>query len=126
MEELGADAAAGSQSPVATMGPPDQGVTGSPGSEPLPGVKGWELPGPAPMEIDVPDPLPSGGGGPSNVQCTSSTKSSTKPRQGTWMSTSYITQSSLPPGSYATTSRLTRSPWGLADDVHSTMKSAST
>jgi hypothetical protein len=48
------------------MGPPDQGVTGSPGSEPLPGVKGWELPRPAPMEIDVPDP-PLGGGG--TVQC---------------------------------------------------------
>jgi hypothetical protein len=38
--------------------PPDQGVTGSPGSEPLPGVKGRELPGPAPMEMDAPDPPP--------------------------------------------------------------------
>jgi hypothetical protein len=58
MEEPGAVAAAGSQSSMATMGPPDQGVTGSPGSEPLPGVKGRELPGPAPMEMDAPDPPP--------------------------------------------------------------------
>jgi hypothetical protein len=39
------------------MGPPDQGVTGSPGSEPLSDAKGRELPGPAPMERDAPDPL---------------------------------------------------------------------
>jgi hypothetical protein len=81
VEESGAVTATGSQSLVATMGPPDQGVTGSLGSEPLPGVKGRELPGPAPMEIDAPDPRR--GEGPSNVRCTSSAKSSTKPRQGT-------------------------------------------
>jgi hypothetical protein len=63
MEEPGAATAAGSQSPVATMGPPDQGVTGSPGLEPLPCIKGRELPGPAPMEIDAPDPPPPRGGG---------------------------------------------------------------
>jgi hypothetical protein len=56
MQEPGAVAAAGSQSPVAIMGPPDQGVTRSPGLEPLPGVKGRELPGPAPMEMDASDP----------------------------------------------------------------------
>jgi hypothetical protein len=38
------------------MGPPGQGVTGSPGSELPPGAKGRELPGPAPMEMDAPDP----------------------------------------------------------------------
>jgi hypothetical protein len=43
------------------MSPPNQGVTGSPGLEPLPSVKGRELPGPAPMEIDAPDPPPQGG-----------------------------------------------------------------
>jgi hypothetical protein len=51
------------------------------------------------------------GFGPSNVQCTSSAKSSMKPRQGTWRSTSCFMQSSLPPGSYDTTSRLTGSQW---------------
>jgi hypothetical protein len=48
VEEPGAIAAAESQSLVATMGP-------------LPGVKGRELPGHAPMEMDALDP-PSGGG----------------------------------------------------------------
>jgi hypothetical protein len=38
------------------MGPPDQGVMGSPGSELPPGAKCRELPGPAPMEMDAPDP----------------------------------------------------------------------
>jgi hypothetical protein len=57
VEEPGADAAAGSQSPEATMGPHDQGVTGSLGSELPPGVKGRELPRPEPMEMDAPDPL---------------------------------------------------------------------
>jgi hypothetical protein len=38
------------------MGPPHQGVTGSPGSELPPGAKGKELPGPALMQMDVPDP----------------------------------------------------------------------
>jgi hypothetical protein len=38
------------------MGPPDQGVTGSPGSELPPGAKDRELPRPAPMEMDTPDP----------------------------------------------------------------------
>jgi hypothetical protein len=33
---------------------------GSPGSELPPGAKGWELPGPAPMEMDAPDPPPPG------------------------------------------------------------------
>jgi hypothetical protein len=37
------------------MGPPDQGVMGSPGSELPPGAKCRELPGPAPMEMDAPD-----------------------------------------------------------------------
>jgi hypothetical protein len=60
VEEPGAVAAVGSQSPVATMGPPDQGVTGSPDSEPLPGVKGRELPGPTPMKMDESDPPPGG------------------------------------------------------------------
>jgi hypothetical protein len=68
------------------MAPPGQGVTGSPGSELPPDAKGQELPRPAPMEMDAPDP--PGGLGPSNVRCTSSTNSSTKPRQGTWRSTS--------------------------------------
>jgi hypothetical protein len=35
------------------VGPLGQGVTGSPGLELLPGVKGRELPGPAPMEMDA-------------------------------------------------------------------------
>jgi dsDNA-binding SOS-regulon protein len=70
-EEPRTDAIAGSQSLVATMGPPNQGVTGSPGSEPLPGVKGRELPGPTPMEIDAPNSPQGWGGGPSNVRCTS-------------------------------------------------------
>jgi hypothetical protein len=61
------------------MGPPDQGVMGSPGSELPPGAKGRELPGPAPMEMDASDP--PGGLGPSNARCTSSARSSTKPRQ---------------------------------------------
>jgi hypothetical protein len=87
------------------MGHPDQGVTGSPGSELPPGAKGQELLGPAPMEMDALDP--PGGPEPSNVRCTSSAKSSTKPRRGTWRSTSCFMQSSLPPGSYTTTSRPT-------------------
>jgi hypothetical protein len=56
IEEPGADAAIGSQSPEAATGPPDQTVTRSPGSELSPGTKGCELPGPAPMEMDAPDP----------------------------------------------------------------------
>jgi hypothetical protein len=40
------------------MGTHDQGVTGSPSSELPPGAKGWELPGPTPMEMDAPDPPP--------------------------------------------------------------------
>jgi hypothetical protein len=110
VEETEASTAAESQSPEAAMGPPGQGVTGSPGSELPPGAKGRELPRPAPMEINAPDP-PSGGPGLSNIRCTSSAKSSTKPRQGTKRSTSYFMQSSLPPGSYTTTSRLTGSQW---------------
>jgi hypothetical protein len=51
-------AADGSQSPEVTHGPPDQGVTRSPDSELPPGAKGWEFPGPAPMEMDAPDPPP--------------------------------------------------------------------
>jgi hypothetical protein len=93
------------------MGPPDQDVTGSPGSELLPGTKGQELPRPTTMEMDVPDPPPPVGPGPSNVRCTSSVKSSTKLGQGTWRSTSYFMQSSLPPGSYATTSTLIGPQW---------------
>jgi hypothetical protein len=50
VEEPGAIAAAESQSLVATMGP-------------LPGVKGRELPGHAPMEMDALDPLSGGGRG---------------------------------------------------------------
>jgi hypothetical protein len=38
------------------MAPPGQGVTGSPGSELPPDAKGQELPRPAPMEMDAPDP----------------------------------------------------------------------
>jgi hypothetical protein len=56
VDEPGADTTAGSQSPKATMPPPDQGVTGSPGSELPPGTKGRELYGSAPMEINAPDP----------------------------------------------------------------------
>jgi hypothetical protein len=92
------------------MGPPDQGVTGSPGSELPLGAKSRELPGPAPIEMDASDP-PSGGLGPSNVQCTLSARSSTKQRQGTWRSISCFMQSSSSPGSYATTFRLTGSQW---------------
>jgi hypothetical protein len=43
------------------MGLPDQGVTGSPGSELPPCAKAQELPGPAPMEMDAPDPPPPEG-----------------------------------------------------------------
>jgi hypothetical protein len=57
VEEPGAITAAGSQSPMATMGPPDQGDTGSLGLEPLLGVKDRELPGPAP---NAPDKEPGG------------------------------------------------------------------
>jgi hypothetical protein len=56
VEEPGADAVVGSQSLEAAMGPPDQGVMGSPGSELPPGAKGRELLEPAPMKMDVPDP----------------------------------------------------------------------
>jgi hypothetical protein len=55
-EEPGADAAVGSQPLEVATGPPDQGVSGSPGSELPPGAKGRELPEPAPMEMDAPDP----------------------------------------------------------------------
>jgi hypothetical protein len=92
------------------MGPPNQSVTGSLGSELPPGTEGRELPGPATMEMDALNP-PPGRAGLSNVRYTSSAKSSTKPRQGTWRSTSCFMQSSLPPGSYDTTSRLTGSQW---------------
>jgi hypothetical protein len=51
-------AADGSQSPEVAHGPPDQGVTRSPDSELPPGAKGREFPGPAPMEMDAPDPPP--------------------------------------------------------------------
>jgi hypothetical protein len=54
-------AADGSQSPEVAMGPPNQGVTGSPGLELPPGAKGRELTGPAPMEMDAPDPPPQDG-----------------------------------------------------------------
>jgi hypothetical protein len=59
-EETEADEAAGFQSLEAAMGPPDQGITGSKDSELPPGTKGLELPGPAPMEMDVPDRPTSG------------------------------------------------------------------
>jgi hypothetical protein len=55
-EEPGAVMVAGSQSPEAAPGPPDQAITGSRAPELPPGVKGRELPGPAPMEMDAPDP----------------------------------------------------------------------
>jgi hypothetical protein len=110
-EEPGVDMAAGSQSPEAFMGTLDQGVTGSPGLELLPGAKGRELPGPAPLKMDASDP--PGGPGLSNVRCTSSVRSSTKSRQGTLRFTSCFMQSSSPPGIYATTSRLTGSQWWL-------------
>jgi hypothetical protein len=60
----GAGTCHGSRVPVPSghHGPPDQGVTGSPGLEPLPCIKGRELPGPAPMEIDASEPPPPRGG----------------------------------------------------------------
>jgi hypothetical protein len=59
----------------------------------------------------TPSPPPLGGPELSNVQCTSSARSSMKPRQGTWRSTSCFMQSSSPPESYATASRLRGSQW---------------
>jgi hypothetical protein len=44
------------RSPRRPPWPPDQGLTGSPSSELPLGTKGRELPGPAPMEMDSPDP----------------------------------------------------------------------
>jgi hypothetical protein len=78
VEEPGAAMADGSQSPEAAAGPHDQAVMGSQTSEVPPDAKGRDLPRPTPLEIDAPDPL--GGFGPSNVQCTTSVRSSTKPR----------------------------------------------
>jgi hypothetical protein len=56
-EEPGAVVAAGSQSPEATVAPHDLAVMGSRTSELPPSTKGWELPGPAPMEMDASDPF---------------------------------------------------------------------
>jgi hypothetical protein len=108
-EEPGAVAVAGSQSSEAATSPPSQAVMGSLVSVLPPGEKGQELPGPAPMEMDASDP--PGGPRPSNVWYTTSARSSTKPRRGTWRSTSCFMQSSSPPGSYATIFMLTGSQW---------------
>jgi hypothetical protein len=54
-EEPGVVTAARSQSPEVTAGPHDLAVVGSWASQLTPGAKGWELPGPAPMEMDAPD-----------------------------------------------------------------------
>jgi hypothetical protein len=51
------------------MSPPDQDVMGSPGSELPLGAKGRELPGPALMEMDAPDPPPPPPGRARTVQC---------------------------------------------------------
>jgi hypothetical protein len=58
-------------------------------------------------------PPPPGGSRPSNVRCTTSARSSTRPRLGTWRSTSCFIQSSSPPGSCVTTFMLTGSRWCL-------------
>jgi hypothetical protein len=57
MEEPRAIAVAGPQSPKAAAGPHDQTVVGSRTSEVSSDAKDRELPRPAPMEIDAPDPL---------------------------------------------------------------------
>jgi hypothetical protein len=113
MEEPRAVAAAESQSPVATMGPPDQGVMGSPGSEPLPGVKGRELPRPAAMEIDAPEPPPRGGAGGRTVQRPVYFISEVLHEAKTWYLELHklLMQYSLPPGSYVAASRLIGSQW---------------
>jgi hypothetical protein len=56
VEEAGAIAVVGSQSPEAVAGPHDQAVVGFRTSEVSPDAKDRELPRPAPMEIDAPDP----------------------------------------------------------------------
>jgi hypothetical protein len=60
MKEPRAVAAAGSQSPEAAADLHDQAVMGSWTSEVSLDAKDRELPGPAPMEIDTPDPPPPG------------------------------------------------------------------
>jgi hypothetical protein len=111
VEEPGAVAAAGSQPPEATVGPHDQAVMGPRTSEVSADANDRELPGPALMEIDAPDP--PGGSEPSSVRYTTSTRSSTRPRPGTWRSTSCCMRSSSPPGSYVTTSKPIGSRWCL-------------
>jgi hypothetical protein len=49
---------AGSQPPEAALGPHDQTVVGSWTSEVLLNLEDRELPEPAPMEMDAPDPPP--------------------------------------------------------------------
>jgi hypothetical protein len=109
--EPGAVAAAGSQSSEAAAGPDDQAVVGPQTSEVSLDAEDHELPEPAPMEIDAPDP--PRGSGPSSVRCTTLARSSMRPRPSSWRSTSCFMQSSSPPGSYVTTSKLTESQWCL-------------
>jgi hypothetical protein len=111
MEEPRTVAVAGSQSLEATAGPRDQAVVGSQTSDVSPDAEDRELTRPAPMEIDAPDA--SGGSGLSSVRCTRSARSSTRPRSGTWRSTSCFMQSSSPSGSCITTFKLTGSRWCL-------------
>jgi hypothetical protein len=98
-----------SQPPEAASGPDDQMIMGPWTDEALLNPEDRELPEPVPMEIDARDP--PGEFGQSNDQCTTSMRSSTMPKQGTWRSTSCFMQYSSPSGSCATTSMLTRSWW---------------
>jgi hypothetical protein len=97
-----------SQPPEAASGPHDQAVVGPRTSEVPSDLEDQELPEPTPMEIDAPNPPPSGGSGPSNDWCTTSAKSSMRPRQGTWRSISCFIQSSSLLGSCDSTSKLIR------------------
>jgi hypothetical protein len=69
-----------SQHPEATSGPVDQMVTGSWTSEVPLDPEDQELLVPEPMEIDTSDPPPPGGSKPSNDRCTTSVRSSMRPR----------------------------------------------
>jgi dsDNA-binding SOS-regulon protein len=113
MEEPRADAAAGSQSPEATMAPLARMSRGPQVQSPCQAQRVGSSLGLHPWKWmrRTPPPPPPGGLGPSNVRCKSSANSSTKPGQCTWRSTSCFMQSSLPLGSYTTTSSLTGSQW---------------
>jgi hypothetical protein len=110
VEEPGANVAAGSQSPETAMGPPNQGVMRTQVQRSRQAQRAGSSLGLHQCKWTHCTPPPRGPG-PSNVRCTSSARSSMKPRQGTWRSTICFMQSSSPPGSYATTSSLTRSQW---------------